>query len=58
MSQGGYLAITISVLVTLGVLAFVMFVLLRRGPKPNRAKCKGCAEASCPIARALLEEEK
>ena len=58
MSQGGYLAITISVLVGLAILAFVMFVALRRGPKPSRAKCKGCAEASCPIARAMMEEEK
>ena len=58
MSQGGYLAIVISLLVGLGVLAFVLFVFLRKGPKPNRPKCEGCRELSCPIVRALCEEEK
>lgn len=58
MNQGGYLALTIGVLVALGVAALVMFLLLRKGPKPDRKKCEGCLDASCPIAAKLMEEEK
>lgn len=58
MSQGGYLAITIVVLVALGVLALGLFLLLKKGPRSDRPKCEGCLDASCPIAHAIMEEKQ
>ena len=58
MNQSGYLAITIVVLAALGILALVLFLLLRKGPKPDRKKCQGCLDVSCPIAAALTEEKQ
>ena len=58
LSTSGYLAITISVLVGLGLLALALFFLLRRGPKVERKRCAGCEDYSCPIAASLKEKEE
>ena len=57
MSREGYLAISIAVLALLGALAVVLFLALRKGPKPERRHCEGCAEAYCPIAQRNHKEE-
>ena len=56
MSREGYLALSIVVLVALGVLALGLFLLLRHGPKVERPHCAGCTEAQCPLAKAKQEE--
>jgi len=56
MSQGGYLAIAISILAVLGVLALLMFLYLRKGPRVERKKCADCADLTCPVAKALEEK--
>lgn len=55
MNQAGYLAIAISILVALGILAISLFLILRKGPHIDRKKCKGCEDVSCPIVQALEE---
>lgn len=56
MSKEGYLAIAIVILFALGVLALVLYLLLRKGPKVDRKKCEGCLDYSCPIAAAMEEK--
>lgn len=57
MNQGGYLAITIAVLVGLGLLALGLFLWLRKGPRVERKHCEGCEDFSCPLAKALEEKD-
>lgn len=57
LSQAGYLGIAIGVLIGLLVLAFALFLLLRKGPKVERKKCAGCVDALCPIAASLKNKE-
>lgn len=56
MNKTVYLIIAIATLVALGILAISLFLLLRKGPKVERAKCAECADLSCPLARALEEK--
>ena len=58
LSSGGYLGIAIAVLVGLGVLAIVLYLLLRSGPKTKRKRCEGCADLACPIALSLNERKE
>ena len=57
MTQVGYLVVSIATLVALGGLALALYLSLRKGPKPERKKCVGCEDLSCPIAKALEEKE-
>mgnify|MGYP006988925651 CR=1 FL=1 len=57
MSQGGYIAIAIAIIVALAAFFFVTFIWLRRMPVPkgcedvktNRERCCACGESGCPV---------
>ena len=58
MSQVGYIIVTISILVGLGIFAlFGFFYLWKDRKKGNRKECAGCQELDCPLARKLCEKE-
>ena len=57
LSQGNYLGIAIATLAGLGILAIVLFLLLRKGGKMPRRKCQGCGDTTCPIAISMASKE-
>ncbi|MCR5491942.1 MAG: hypothetical protein K6F32_07440 [Bacilli bacterium] len=65
MSQGGYLAIAIGLIVVLAAVFAVSFAMYRKTPVPkgcedlvaNKEKCEGCEQASCPFYEALNRTE-
>ena len=66
MSQGGYLAIAIGLILFLLGFSIFAFVKLRRMPVPkgcedmvaSEEKCSGCGEAGCPIYAKFHKEEE
>ena len=66
MSQAGYLALAIGLLVALAAIALITFIALRRMPAPkgcediktNKEKCGSCQEAGCPLYSHYHAEEE
>ena len=66
MSQGGYLAIAIVIVVALAAFVIISFVVLRRMPAPkgcenlkaSHEKCSGCGESGCPVYAKFHQEEE
>lgn len=65
LSQGGYLAIGISLIALFVIIFVVSFVLYKKTPVPkgcedllaNKAKCEGCSKADCPYAKSITKEK-
>ena len=65
MTQAGYLALAISIIVTLLVVFIVSFVLYKRTPVPkgcenikvSEEKCAGCTHTECSFYKEEKSEE-
>lgn len=65
LSQGGYLAIGVSLIILFAIIFVVSFILYKKTPAPkgcedllaNKAKCEGCSNASCPYAKSITKEK-
>ena len=66
MSQAGYIAIAIALIVGLAAFVIITFVWLRRMPapkgcenlKPSEEKCGGCGESGCPMYAKFHQEDE